>query len=110
MNDMRWITALVEELDHCREITIVDMQNKTVFELFTGLVAEVGELAQDICTEQGSFGNSHRETEEGSQVEAVDVIISGLAMYFAQGGTFDGLPEVMKKKLDKWEKNQCASG
>ena len=102
---MNWTNDLEAQLDRCRSLTTIDMQNKTPFELFASIGSEMGELGQELCTEDKVFGNTHREVDEGSKIESVDLIISTLAMYFARGGTFQELPEIMKSKLDKWEGN-----
>lgn len=99
-----------EDLIHVLLLTeeLVDNEEgkKTLFEALASLTSEVGELAQELLTEAGSYGNRHRTVDEGSTMEAVDVLICGLHMYFATGGELCDLPEKLDQKLEKWAKCQ----
>ena len=88
------------------ELTGIDLQNKSIFELYASLCEEVGELSRELKIEERSFGNAHKAPDEGSEIESVDVAICALALYFARGGKIEDLEEVMSSKLDKWERSQ----
>jgi len=68
------------------ELTGIDLQNKSIFELYASLCEEVGELSRELKIEERSFGNAHKAPDEGSEIESVDVAICALALYFARGG------------------------
>lgn len=104
-----WFLLMVQ-IQRVSALTRLDLQNKTVFELMTSAVEEIGEFARELKIESGTFGNQHKAPDEGTQAEAVDLCICALALYFARGGTLQGLEPLMQKKLDKWEKNQGQAG
>jgi hypothetical protein len=89
-----------------QQITAVDLKHKSVFELLTSAAEELGELAQALKIEEKSYGNAHKKINESSASESVDLIICGLALFYARGGTDDMLRNIMSKKLMKWEANQ----
>ena len=100
---------LITELERLKTLAEIDCKHKTIFEAFASLGSEVGELGQELLTEEGSFGNTHREVDEGSQIESVDVMICAMHIYFASGGTIENLHTIMGKKLTKWESCQTKS-
>lgn len=101
---------LAGQIDRCGQLTKIDMKHKIYFELLASAAAELGEVAEELLIENNSFGSRHKKSDEGSKVESVDLVICGLSLYFAKGGTLEELPEILSRKLSKWEKGQCVSG
>jgi NTP pyrophosphatase (non-canonical NTP hydrolase) len=101
------ITGLTNVVLETEQVVKTDLENKSVTQLFTGLVEEVGELARELNIEDAIFGN-HNKTpgKDGSQMEAIDVMLSGLAMYFARGGDSASVGQKLQAKLDKWKNKQ----
>ena len=98
---------LRNELERIETLTEIDLQNKSISDMVLSAVEELGEFSTEVKIEEGVFGNQHKQpSEDGSIGEAIDVIIMGFALYFARGGKLETLAEGMKKKLDKWQRNQ----
>lgn len=74
---------------------------KTKKDHLISLVEEVGELSTAIAVESG---NKVKKLTENSQREALDVVICGLATYFAAGGKIDDINTIVNEKLTKWIK------
>ena len=92
-----------------RELTLVDLKRKDIFQLFAKMMEEVGEFAQELQIEESVFGNTHKPPDEGSVGEAVDMIIMGLALYHARNKSLRATTELVSKlerKLNKWKKRQ----
>jgi hypothetical protein len=88
-------------------LTQVDLKNKSIWELLGSTASELGEVSDELLIEEKSFGNANKTGGgEGSQIEAVDLTICALSLYFARGGTVEKLSAIMNSKLDKWEKKQ----
>lgn len=88
----------------------IDLMNKTPFELFTNIAAELGELAQALSIEHQSFGSLHRPPpSEPAMSEACDVAIAALGMAVFLGARPDQIEEIMLAKLDKWLESQKAN-
>lgn len=96
-------------LDRIEAITAQDMDHKTISDLFMDATSELGELATEIAIEEKTYGNAHKEIDEGSKAEAVDLLISSFAMFYARGGTIEEFITIAHKKLDKWQGNQKKS-
>ena len=96
----------MNQIPRIQTLTEIDLQNKSIFELYASLGEEVGELSRELKIEERSFGNTHKAPDEGSKIEAVDVAICALALYFARGGKLEELEGIMESKLDKWERSQ----
>jgi hypothetical protein len=89
------------------DLTKIDLEHKSISELFQSVVEELGELARELSIEDGVFGKDKKTPGvDGSQMESVDLAICALAMYFARGGTVDTLEAKMHSKLDKWQLDQ----
>ena len=97
-------------LDRIEAVTAKDMQNKTISDLFLDATSELGELATEIAIEEQTYGNAHKEVDEGSKAEAVDLLISSFALFYARGGSVEEFVVIAHKKLDKWQDNQQKSG
>lgn len=110
--DWRDRLALDGVMRRIEALTKVDMKNKSIFELAMSAVEELGEFARALKVERGVFGNAHKDPGDGSIVEAADLVISALALYYARcealGKPTDNatLSKTMMEKLDKWEKSQ----
>lgn len=48
-------------------------------------------------------GVKKKKIKESSLVEAVDLIICSLSLFFANGGKIDDLCNIGQEKLNKWE-------
>ncbi len=70
-------------LERIRIITKRDMEHKTRLELFLSLAEEYGELGKELKVENKVFCNSHKQLDEGSKGESVDVFITAAAMMYA---------------------------
>jgi len=102
--------VMSEAMQYVARLTSLDLKKKTIFALLASTISELGELADAINIEEASFGNAHKEVEEPSQVEAIDLMICSLALYFGRGGTADQIAIIMTRKLKKWESQQVAEG
>lgn len=97
---------LIETIDFLERLTDTDMEQRSIHELLGSATSELGELAEEIAIEEKSFGQTYKESKEGSKAEAVDLAICAIAIHYARGGTFKDFISTMKKKLKKWETNQ----
>lgn len=82
------------------------MERKTIFELFASAAEELGEIANEMTVEEGTYGHDHKKPKEGVKGEAVDLFICALALFYARGGTTDELIVYAHQKMDKWEASQ----
>lgn len=85
------------------ELTLEDLSRKTPHQLILSLIKECGELATETKILTKVYGNSHKISEEGADVETIDVIICLLSVYFAFGGTIEPLIKNIKMKPDSVE-------
>lgn len=79
--------------------------NKDDYQALAAIAEEYGELAAAMSIEDKLHGKAHKTADEPSTHEAVDVVITALALFFQRGGTRELLEQVMDNKLDKWERN-----
>ncbi len=94
-------------LKRTQEITAVDVeQGKNVWHMIASTNSELGEFGDELLIEEGVPGHGHKEVDEGTQGEAVDVVICALALYFIRGGTVENLIAYGNKKLTKWAESQ----
>lgn len=96
---------LKKALQKTKKLTQIDIKNKSIFELTMSAVEELGEFSRELKIEEKTFGNTYKKPDEGTKKEAVDLVISALALYFARGGKISELATNMKEKLKKWEDN-----
>jgi len=68
--------------------------------LFKNTVEELGEYAAAKTVEKGV---KKKKLKESSLVEAVDLIICSLSLFFANGGKIEDLCKIGQEKLNKWE-------
>lgn len=97
---------LIDSLQKLKELTDVDLENRSIFSLLASATEELGELSRELKIEEGEFGNTYKESDEGSRLESVDLTICALSIYFARGGSIESLAEDMNGKLAKWERVQ----
>lgn len=93
--------SLVEEtLDMAHSID----NNRTISDILTHLVSEVGELAQEVIIKEG---RSYKDpSEDGLTGEALDIIICALDIIYITDPyiTEEELTERVLTKLDKWKR------
>jgi len=91
-------------LRRIHECTELDKQNGgTVDRMLRNTTEELGELAAALTVEDGL--KPHKTIREDSRVEAVDLLICAMSVFFAKNGTFEDLVRIGNEKLNKWEKN-----
>jgi len=104
MKDMDSLMELALKLfvERTRDITLRDLEaNHSVDLLLNNTIEELGEFAAANTVENGY---KNKPLTESAKIEAVDVTICALALFFAKGGTVDELTSIGQRKLDKWEK------
>lgn len=67
--------------------------------LFACAVEELGEYAAARIVEKG---RKKKKLKESSKVEAIDLTICALSLFFASGGTIDELTAIGTEKIKKW--------
>lgn len=88
-------------VERTKEITLRDLaQNHSVDLLLNNTIEELGEFAAANTVENGF---KKKDLKESAKIEAVDVTICALALFFAKGGTVEELTAIGQRKLDKWE-------
>lgn len=84
-----------------KDITAADLaKNHSEDALFLNTVEELGEYAAAKTVERGI---KDKDLKESSLVEAVDLIICSLSLFFLNGGTVEDLCKIGNHKLNKWE-------
>ena len=92
---------LFDFLQRVASITSADLnKNHSIDLLFANTVEELGEYAAAKTVEKGV---KNKKLKESSTVEAVDLIICSLSLFFASGGTLQDLCKIGQEKLNKWE-------
>lgn len=88
-------------VERTKDITLRDLaQNHSVDILLNNAIEELGEFAAANTVEAGF---KKKDLKESAKIEAVDVIICALSLFFAKGGTIEELTAIGQRKLDKWE-------
>lgn len=88
-------------MERTKDITLRDLaQNHSIDLLLTNATEELGEFAAAHTVEAGF---KKKELKESAKIEAVDLTICALALFFAKGGTIAELTVIGQNKLDKWE-------
>ena len=64
-----------EVIKRINKLTDEDMKQKTPIQLYLSAVEELGELTREIKIEEKVPGNAHKQPDEGSKAEAVDLFI-----------------------------------
>lgn len=92
------------------DLTTIQMEHEDSYKILAHLVEELGECSGAMCIEDGGIGKDYKELpKESSIIEAVDITVTGISLFYARGGTKEQFLEVIEKKLGKWEKNQTWS-
>lgn len=99
-------TAEPQQLHSYDRIRVLQADtDKDDYQVLAAISEEHGELAGAMAIEDQLHGKAHKTVDEPSTHEAVDVVITALALFFQRGGTRELLDQVMESKLDKWERN-----
>lgn len=92
---------LLNFVERTKDITLQDLKvNNSVELLVNHAVEELGEFAAANTVENGY---KKKELKESAKVEAVDLVICALSLFFAKGGTVEELSVIGQEKLSKWE-------
>jgi hypothetical protein len=93
---------IIDFLQRTAFITRKDLEkNHSEDALFRNTVEELGEYAAAKTVE---LKIKNKKLKESAKVEAIDLIICALSLYFNEGGTISDLHKIGNEKLDKWEK------
>ena len=87
-----------------RDLTLLDLDKKSINQLFLKAVEELGEFAEALQIEEKVYGNTYKQPKEGTLGEAADLAIMGMCLFYARGGNHAELIDIMNQKLNKWEK------
>lgn len=86
---------------------LTEMSNTNIDKRFQKLIEEIGEFAQAKLSADKEVGCDYKElTKDDCFEEVADIIVVALSLstlYEDKG--FDGLMEIIEKKLNKWNKN-----
>lgn len=74
---------------------LTELRDDTRANVFTHIGEELGEIARCL---------RGRKVDEPIEVEIIDLINCAMELYFLSGGKLDEFPDIMSKKLDKWER------
>jgi NTP pyrophosphatase (non-canonical NTP hydrolase) len=77
------------------------MEMDSIFQLLSSATEELGELSVAVRHESGY---RDKVLKEPAFIEAIDLMICAINMYFATGGKIADLTLIMESKLDKWER------
>lgn len=94
-------SQLYEFISRVHTITDADLaMNHSEDLLFANTVEELGEYAAAKTVEKGI---KKKNLKESSLVEAADLVICALSLFFASGGKMVDLCNIGQEKLNKWE-------
>lgn len=93
--------ALIDQLERIEELTKKQMETDSIFQLLSSATEELGELSVAVRHESGY---RDKVLKEPAFIEAIDLMICAINMYFATGGKIADLTLIMESKLDKWER------
>jgi NTP pyrophosphatase (non-canonical NTP hydrolase) len=83
-------------------------EKKSLSDRLVKLTEEVGELAAEILKYQGKKGcngKSKKQVLAALHLEGVDVMLMAMDILVHTGATEKIIAKIMKKQLNKWEKN-----
>lgn len=88
--------------DKIREVGLKINNGRSISDIFTYAVEEIGELATEVNIEQGY--SAKKPGKDGIVGESIDVIICliDLIYTFNPGITIDDIESIVDKKLSKW--------
>jgi NTP pyrophosphatase (non-canonical NTP hydrolase) len=82
-------------------------EKKNLLERTIKLQEETGELAEQVLIAQNSSGSQYKETtKDAIKIEAADVMLVALSIFFLEGGTSEELEAILGEKAAKWKKFQ----
>lgn len=94
-------SQLYQFVSRVDSITKADLEkNHSEDLLFANTVEELGEYAAAKTVEKGI---KKKNLKESSLVEATDLVICALSLFFANGGKMTDLCNIGQEKLNKWE-------
>jgi len=71
---------------------------------------ELGEFCSAMAWEDGDITKKHKDKPtEPSRIEALDLAVCALSLFYARGGTEEEFNYTVQKKLNKWEHNLKAA-
>ena len=79
-------------------------QTESKYTILAHTCEELGEVSRAMCIEDSSRVKAHKQLDEPSYSEAIDLMICAASLVFANGGTADDIDRVTEEKLAKWEK------
>lgn len=79
------------------------LEKKPIDKQFIKLSEEVGELAVEILVDSGD-NHPDKAGSDGISGECIDVILMGISIFVANGGTISEFNDLMLTKMEKWEK------
>jgi NTP pyrophosphatase (non-canonical NTP hydrolase) len=91
-----------------RVIEVSKREKKSLVSRGLKLNEEAGELAAEILKyvgEKGCNGKSRKQVLAALHLEAVDCLLMSMDILVHTGATEKIIKKIMKKQLDKWEKN-----
>jgi hypothetical protein len=93
--------SLTQFIQRIADITQADLKkNHSIDQLFANTVEELGEYAAAKTVESGG---KDKELKESSLIEAADLSICSLSLFFANGGNISDLVSIGNRKLNKWD-------
>jgi NTP pyrophosphatase (non-canonical NTP hydrolase) len=72
-------------IDRINILTSDDLQYKTPIQLAASAIEEIGELTREIKIEEKIPGNAHKQPDEGSKAETVDLFICAICLACTHG-------------------------
>lgn len=89
-------------LDRVKKITDKELSegHQSADNLLRNTAEEFGEYAAARTVE---LGLKKKNLKESAKMEAIDLLICSLSLYYAEGGTNEELQELGDPKLDKWQ-------
>ncbi len=81
--------------------SLMTLDGRPVEQVVMGTAAELGEFCEAVASEDGHLAR-RRELKEPSSMEAVDIIVSGIALYVLRSGRPVDLAFNVEAKFRKW--------
>ena len=92
------LSELLKELER---VTDQQIENGDRQELINGTIEELGEYC---LADRVERGKKNRKLTESAMVEAVDLTLCAISLYFASGGTIAEFEGIARRKLEKMAK------
>ena len=78
-------------LEKISRLTVIDLENKSHFELLASTTEELGELSRELKIHYKTYGNTYKKPDEGPKTEAIDLMICAYCHYYAVDPHSDGI-------------------